>query len=59
MECRGTAAAPPPMALGGWQVVDLPGQEYQGYLVAGDDLRIAEAARGVAPNEINGAGVVN
>ena len=59
MECRGTAPAPPPMVLGGWQVVDLPGQEYQGYLIAGDELRIAEAARGVAPNEVTGAGVVN
>jgi murein DD-endopeptidase MepM/ murein hydrolase activator NlpD len=59
MECQGTAPAPPPFVMGGWQVVDLPGQEYQGYLIAGDELRIAEAARGVAPNEISGAGVVN
>ncbi|MFN8377166.1 MAG: LysM peptidoglycan-binding domain-containing protein [Anaerolineae bacterium] len=52
MECTGTAAPPPPFVIGGWQVVDLPGQEYQGYLVKGDELRIAEAARGVAPNEV-------
>ncbi|MBL8146997.1 MAG: LysM peptidoglycan-binding domain-containing protein [Anaerolineae bacterium] len=51
MDCTGSAT-PPPMVLGGWQVVDLPGQEYQGYLVKGDELRIAEAARGVAPNEV-------
>ena len=52
MECIGTQPPPPAFTLGGWQVVDLPGQEYQGYLVQGDDLRIAEAARGVAPNEV-------
>lgn len=53
MECTGSATPPPPMVLSGWQVVDLPGQEYQGYLVKGDELRIAEAARGVAPNEVH------
>lgn len=52
MECTGTASPPPPFVMDGWQVVDLPGQEYQGYLLKGDELRIAEAARGVAPNEV-------
>lgn len=51
--CSGTQTAiPAPFVLGAWEVVGLPGQEYQGYLVNGAELRVAEAARGVAPNEV-------
>jgi murein DD-endopeptidase MepM/ murein hydrolase activator NlpD len=59
MACSGTHAPPASFVMGSWQVVDLPGQEYQGYLVQGDELRVAEAARGVAPNEITAPAVVN
>ncbi len=52
IECTGTQAIPASFVVGGWEVVGLPGQEYQGYLINGDELRVAEAARGVAPNEI-------
>lgn len=52
--CTGTQTAiPAPFVLGAWEVVGLPGQEYQGYLVNGDELRVAEAIRGAAPNEVS------
>jgi murein DD-endopeptidase MepM/ murein hydrolase activator NlpD len=50
--CSGTQTAPGSFVLGGWEVVGLPGQEYQGYLINGGETRVAEAARGVAPNEV-------
>lgn len=52
IECSGIAPIQPSMTMGGWEVVGLPGQEYQGYLINGDELRVAEAFRGVAPNEV-------
>ncbi|MBZ0298259.1 MAG: LysM peptidoglycan-binding domain-containing protein [Anaerolineae bacterium] len=42
--CRVEQAAAP-FVLGGWQVVGLAGQEYQGFLVRGPDQRVAEQGR--------------
>lgn len=53
VDCAGSAPLQPGFVMGGWEAVGLPGQEYQGYLINGDELRVAEAARGVAPNEIS------
>lgn len=35
----------PPFVMGGWRVVGLRGQEYQGYLVNGGERRVAEQGR--------------
>ncbi len=53
VDCAGSAPVQPGFVMGGWEAVGLPGQEYQGYLVSGDELRVAEAARGIAPNEVS------
>lgn len=35
----------PPFVLGNWSVVSIPGQEYQGFLVNGNEERVAEQGR--------------
>lgn len=51
-DCR-QAFARPPFVMGGWQVVGLPMQEYQGYLIRDGVRRVAEQMRGVAENEVS------
>lgn len=43
---------PPTFNLGGWSVVGLPAQEYQGFLARDGQRRIAEQGRGVADNQV-------
>jgi LysM repeat protein len=43
----------PSFVMGEWQVVTLPGQEYQGYLARGVEQRIAEQLRGVVENRVS------
>ncbi len=43
----------PPFVIDGWTVIGLPGQEYQGYLVRGDERRIAEQGRLITENRVS------
>ena len=43
----------PPFVLNGWTVVGLIGQEYQGYMMKGNDRRIAEQGRLIAENQVS------
>lgn len=43
----------PAFIMGGWQFVGLPRQEYQGYMIAGNESRVAEQGRNIADNEIS------
>lgn len=45
--------ARPVFSLGNWQFLGLPRQEYQGYMVNGDERRVAEQGRNIAPNEVS------
>jgi LysM repeat protein len=54
-DCGGCPAGSvkPPFSLGGWTVVGLPGQEYQGYLVNGGEQRMAEQGRLTPDNRVS------
>jgi hypothetical protein len=39
--------------MNGWTVFGLIGQEYQGYMVKGNDRRIAEQGRQIAENQLS------
>lgn len=43
----------PPFVLDGWTVVGLVGQEYQGYMMKGNDRRIAEQGRLITENRVS------
>jgi LysM repeat protein len=45
--------ARPPLVMNGWTVFGLIGQEYQGYMVKGNDRRIAEQGRQIAENQLS------
>lgn len=53
-DCTGCAPGQqtPPFVMDGWTAVGLPNQEYQGYLVKGDERRVAEQGRNIADNEV-------
>lgn len=42
----------PPFEMGGWRVLGLGQQEYQGFLVRNDEQRVAEQLRDVADNQV-------
>ncbi|NDJ60521.1 MAG: LysM peptidoglycan-binding domain-containing protein [Chloroflexi bacterium] len=44
---------PPPFTLGGWSVVGLRGQEYQGFLTRSDEQRVAEQGREIVENQVS------
>ncbi len=50
--CR-AAFQRPPLVIGGWSVIMLPRQEYQGYMMNGNRRIIAEQGRNIADNEIS------
>ena len=43
----------PPFTMSGWQVVGIPGQEYQGYLTGPGERRQAEQGRNTTVNLIS------
>ncbi|MCB9451813.1 MAG: LysM peptidoglycan-binding domain-containing M23 family metallopeptidase [Anaerolineaceae bacterium] len=42
-----------PFVMSGWTSVGLPGQEYQGYMVQGDERRVAEQGRLTTENQVS------
>lgn len=49
----GSEITVPPFNLGGWQVVGIPNQEYQGFIILGDQQRQAEQGRLTPVNRIS------
>lgn len=43
----------PPFSLSGWTVYGLIGQVYQGYMLKGNDRRVAEQGRQIADNQVS------
>jgi hypothetical protein len=43
----------PPLVLNDWTVIGLTGQEYQGYLVKGNERRVAEQGRQITDNQVS------
>ena len=51
--CDRCAESRPPFVLDGWTVVGLTNQEYQGFLVKGNDRRVAEQGRNSPENHVS------
>lgn len=51
--CDNCTEPRPAFVLSGWTLSGLPNQEYQGYMVRGEDRRIAEQGRNIAENQVS------
>lgn len=43
----------PAFVMSGWRAEEIPGQEYQGYMINGSERRVAEQGRNIANNQVS------